>query len=280
MTSRAETTNALLKLTPQQVTDLCEFERFKKWTAELLALQHGVNLSTGYRRLQRLVEVGALAVREGQPLPRGGSEKDLYALTPLGARMVTRLRDRGSDYVTAPDVSNSIDNVHDLAALEVAIRSGGYADVRAFQKRTFNDRGKKVMIVPDVEMQSADRRNVIYVEVEQTARPSHIKAKYANYAAVMRARQKPAPLPWLAIVFPNELSRKLLYAEHEATARAERDRDEEGLADYNFFWCTLDALREKSVTTLDGVWRQDATGAFHQTETGMFDLLHDFLYRP
>jgi hypothetical protein len=278
VTSRSDTTNALLKLTPQQVTDLCEFERFKKWTAELFALRHGVNLSTGYRRLQRLVDVKALEVRAGQPLPRGGSEKDLYAITALGGRMITRLRDRGSDYVTAPDVSNPIDNVHDLCALEVAIRSGCYEDARAFQKRTFDVGRQAITIIPDVEFMSPDGHDLIYIEVEQTSKPAHIKTKYANYAAVMRLWKRPAPLPWLVIVFPDERARRLLCAEHEAIAQAERNRDEEGVFDYNFFWASLVTLRENDVRAFDGEWREDVGGSWYPVKKGLMDCVKDLCF--
>jgi hypothetical protein len=273
MTSRSEATNALLKLTPQQVTDLCEFERFKKWTAELFALQRDVNYSTSHRRLHKLLDAGALAVREGRPLPAGGRETDIYYPTSLGARMITRLRDRGKHYVTAPDVSNPIDNVHDLAALEVAIRSGCYATARAFQERTFQGHGKTISLIPDVEFVSPDRKDRVFVEVEQTSRPEHIAGKYEKYTSYFEIIG-PASA-WLLVVFPDERAERLLRREHETAA--ESAAAECGKS-FNFFWATLSEVRSKNVRTYEGVMRQDPDQTWHQVADGLLDCAHGMFY--
>lgn len=242
---RAQTTNALLSLTPQQVDDLCDFERFKKWTPELLALRHKVNLSTANRRLHRLEHSGAIAVKVGHPLPAGGRERDLYYLTPLGAKMVTRLRERGSHYVTAPDISNPIDNLHDLTALEVVVRAACYAEARAFQKRTYTIGGSPLVIIPDVEFEAPDRRSTFFVEVEQTSKPEHIAEKYRKYATLFAARLHRDP--WLVIVFPTYDTFRLLIDEHTAAAtQAAAERP------FNFFYCNLHELRAQRVTTFEG----------------------------
>jgi hypothetical protein len=135
MSKRSETSQLLLALTWQQQSDLLLFERFKKWTPALLARVNYLDQSSANRRLHRLLVAGVLAVRRGQPLPGGGRHPDLYYPTASGVRLITRLRHRGGNYVTSPDVSNLFDNDHDLAALEIAVRSGQFREARAFEKR-------------------------------------------------------------------------------------------------------------------------------------------------
>ncbi len=243
--SRTETVNALLACSPQQISDVCEFERFKKWTPELFAMRWGVNLSTANRRLHRLAHTGAIAVKVGSPLPAGGRERDIYYLTPLGARMVTRLRERGSNYVTAPDISNPIDNVHDLTALEVAVRSGCYAESRAFQKRVYRVSGETLTLIPDVEFEVPERRSTFFIEVEQTSKPEHIAEKYRRYAQLFAAQLHRDP--WLVIIFPTYDTFRLLFDEHIAAAtQAAAGRP------FNFYSCNLHELRVQRVTTFDG----------------------------
>jgi hypothetical protein len=245
MTSKSEVTNALLSMTPQQIDDICEFERFKKWTPELWSMRFAVNLSTANRRLHRLAHTGAVAVKVGRPLPAGGRERDIYYLSPIGARMITRLRERGSNYVTAPDISNPIDNVHDLTALEVALRSGCYAEARAFQKRAFTIDGERLVLIPDVEFDAPDRRSRFYIEVEQTSKPEHIAEKYRKYGALFDSGL--VRDPWLVIVFPTYDTFRLLIDEHYAAAKqATAGRP------FNFFSCNLHELRVQRVTTFDG----------------------------
>ncbi|CAG0933594.1 hypothetical protein TFLX_03121 [Thermoflexales bacterium] len=246
MPSRTAVTNTLLALTPQQVNDVCEFERFKKWTPELFAMRFGVNLSTANRRLHRLAAAGAIATRVGRPLPGGGRQRDVYYLTALGARMITRLRDRGSDYVTAPDVSNPIDNVHDLTALEVTLRSECYKGARAFQKRTYRVAGETLTIIPDVEFDAPDLQSRFYIEVEQTSRPEHVAEKYRKYEQLFSADLHPDP--WLVVTFPTYDTFRLLIDEHEAAAaQAAAGRQ------FNFCYLNLHELRAGGVCTFNGM---------------------------
>jgi hypothetical protein len=244
--SRSQITNTLLKLTPQNVADLREFERFKKWTPELMALRHGVNLSTAYRRLRRLVDVEALAVRVGKPLPTGGRERDIYYPTPAGARMITRLCDRGPNYVTAPDVSNPIDNVHDLAVLEITLRSGCFSEARAFQKRTLSVDGETLTIIPDAEFMAPDRRSTFFLEVEQTSRPEHIARKYDAYSKIFETGLFRDP--WLVIGFPDLRTFRALYTEHDNAARSRQGKSVRSL---NFFYVNLHELRARQITQFD-----------------------------
>lgn len=271
--TRTQLTNALLALTPQQVIDLGEFEHFKKWTCELFALRWKVNYSTAHRRLHKLVASGAIGVREGRPLPAGGRETDVYYPTNAGARMITRLRDRGKHYVTPPDVSNPVDNIHDLAALEIAIRAEGYGTARAFQERTFVRLGKTHSIIPDVEFISPDGKDVVFVEVEQTYRPDHIAGKYEKYIHYFNAI---GPMNnWLVIVFPDERTEKLLRRDHEAAAQAAAHA---GPNDYNLYWSVLSKVRSKGVMTFDGPMEKQADGHWHQVGDGFLDCTTNLLY--
>ncbi len=272
--TRTQLTNALLALTPQQVIDLGEFEHFKKWTCDLFALRWKVNYSTAHRRLHKLVDRGAISVREGRPLPAGGRETDIYYPTNAGARMITRLRDRGKHYITSPDVSNPIDNVHDLAALEVAIRAQGYGTARAFQERTFTRLGKTISIIPDVEFLSPDGKDTIFVEVEQTSRPDHIAGKYKKYIHYFNAiglRHS-----WLVIVFPDAHIEKLLRRDHEAAAQEAANA---GPNDYNLYWSVLSDLRKNHVMTFDGPMEKQADGHWRPIGAGFMDCTFNLLYQ-
>lgn len=265
--NRSQITNALLALTPRETSDLLEFEHFKKWTPDLLAMRFGVNHSTGNRRLHRLLRSGAITVRRGYPLPAGGRERDLYALTPDGARMITRLRDRNANHLEAPDISNPIDNVHDLATLEVAIRSGCYSTARAFQERQFVCAGKTCSVIPDVELISDDQRHRLFIEVEQTSRPDHITTKHQKYVDFFHTLT--GPHPWLVILFPDEPTQKLLLAEHQAAARAADDDD-----DLSLCYGCLAELRANHVTTLDGQFSDRAAEAGQKISDGLLQCIY------
>lgn len=262
--TRAQLTNALLTLTPQQVNDLLLFEHFKKWTADLFALAHAVNYSTAHRRLHKLTHTGALMIKVGNPLPSGGREPDIYFPTQVGVRMITRLRNRSKNPVTLPDMSNLTDNIHDLTALEVAIRSGCFEGARAFQKRKFVWNVQSFSLIPDVEFMSPNHVDRVFIEVEQTSRADHILNKYQQYVRFFDSLPQ-RPHPWLIIVFPDERTMRLLLAEHERAAMEATGGD----SDYSFYYAVLTELREKHVltyaaqlmrTTNDTGWIRPAEG--------------------
>lgn len=270
--TRTQLTNALLTLTPQQISDLYQFEHFKKWTVDLFALAHHVNYSTAHRRLHKLMKAGAIMVKVGHPLPAGGRETDLYYPTPTGARMITRLRDRAKNYVTPPDVSNPIDNVHDLATLEVAIRAEGYATARAFQERKFTWRNAPYSVIPDVEFISPDNKDRIFIEVEQTSRPDHIAGKYEKYTRYFQTQN--LRRCWLVVVFPDRRTEKLLRREHENAAEAAANALP---GDYNLFWSTLSELRDKRVTTFENPVERHSDNTWRQIGTGFLECTYGFL---
>jgi len=272
--SRTQLTNALLTLTPQQVNDLLLFEYFKKWTVSLFALAHAVNYSTAHRRLSKLAHTGALAVREGAPKAQGGSLPDLYHLMPLGARMITRLRDRHKNAVTMPDTSNPIDNVHDLAVLEVAIRSECFDSARAFQERKFIWNMKPSSLIPDVEITSPDKSDWLFIEVEQTSRADHILNKYQQYARFFDSLPE-RPQPWLIVVFPDDKTKRLLLTEHQRAATKAA-----GDGEYNFFYAVLTELRLKNVVTYETRLERKEDGfGWKRMADGLLDCTYGLIRR-
>jgi len=270
--TRTQLTNALLALTPQQTADLLLFERLKKWTADLFALAHSVNYSTAHRRLRKLSRAGALMIKVGNPLPAGGREPDLYFPTHVGVRMITRLRDRHKNPVTMPDTFNPVDNIHDLAVLEVAIRSGCFDSAQAFRERRFVWNTQPFSLIPDVELMSPDKADRIFIEVEQTSRAEHIQAKYERYARFFASLPR-QPHPWLIVVFPDLHTRRLLLAEHERAATAAAAAGSE--RDLNFYYAVLTELRAKQVQRYEAkLARRPDGGGWNRLAEGFLDCTY------
>lgn len=212
MTSQTQVTNLLLTLPPRQRTDLLRFESFKKWTCDLFAKIQHIDYSTAHRRLEKLVQVGLLDMKRGFPLPDGGREPNVYYPTALGARAITRLRDRQDNRVISPDVSNPIDNTHDLLTLETAYRSGCAIEyAQAFKEVKFIVRGQERSIIPDVVLHTPDETK-LYIEVEQTSRPEHIRNKYQRYDELFSL---PPYSDSLLVVFPDYDTAEMLGREHQ-----------------------------------------------------------------
>lgn len=263
--SRTQLTNALLTLTPQQVSDLLLFEYFKKWTVDLFALAHAVNYSTAHRRLHKLSKAGTLMSKVGNPLGVGGREPDIYFASPTGVRMLTRLRDRQKNAVTMPDTSNPVDNLHDLAVLEVAIRSGCFDGARAFQAQKFFWNAQPFSLIPDVEFLSPDGSDRVFVEVEQTSRADHILRKYEQYARFFSTLPD-HPHPWLIVVFPDERTKKLLLPEHERAAYQVADGN-----DFFWFHATLTDLQAKRVRIYESKVELKPGGGLQTVAYGFLD---------
>ena len=187
MINRNLVTSTMLSLTPLQRDDCLLFQRHKKWSAPLFALHRYLDQSTAHRRLKRLMAAGVVDVRRGQPYPNGGRETDVYYVTPLGARVITRLKALGSSYVEAPDVSDPYANQHDLAVLEIAIRSSFFQQARAFeQQKIIRTDGSQFVLIPDLYFgPNVFLKDILYVEVEQTVKPEHVTGKYEKYAQLM-----------------------------------------------------------------------------------------------
>lgn len=250
MINRNLVTSTMMSLTPQQRDDCLLFQRHKKWSAPLFAMHRHLDQSTANRRLKRLVAAGVVGVRRGQPRQEGGREADVYHVTPIGARVITRLKGLGSSYVEAPDVSNAYDNQHDLAVLEIAIRSGLFYEGRAFeqQKVDLTD-GSKIVMIPDLYFgPNVFLKDGLYIEVEQTIKPEHVTGKYERYAQLMRALlNQQQRFPWLAVIFPTEDAEEMLLRDHRQAARAAVDLHR-GLP-FPFYATSLPALRWRRVRT-------------------------------
>src|SRR3712207_950184 len=70
---------------------LC-FARFPKWTAACYALHWAISEDTAGRDLKDLQRAGVIACLQGRGHGGGGREPDLWFLTRLGARVLTRHR--------------------------------------------------------------------------------------------------------------------------------------------------------------------------------------------
>jgi hypothetical protein len=235
----------------RQREDLELFSRFKKWTAALFGRYNLRDQSSANRRLKKLVALGALAVQCGHPLPDGGRSPDVYHLTGLGARLVTRLLGLGSSYVEPPDMSNENDLRHDLTTLEIAVRVNRVHDARAFTKMTIKSAvGEAVTVIPDLMFsdQAFTKRDV-YIEVEQTAKAEHFTRKFATYGKISRAyfaNAQPAPL--LIVIYPSRGIEEMLLTEHQAVAAVVKRGS--GIVPLCFASTNLDELRRRQVARL------------------------------
>lgn len=260
--SRTTVNRALGSLTPQQMVDLCEFEHVKKWTPALFALRFDVDLSTANRRLNRLVKTGALSKRSGYPLPKGGREADIYYSNLLGARLITQLRQRGANYVEAPNIANPIDNLHDLTVLEITLRAGCYEWTRFFQRQVFQVGGRDIVVVPDADFLSPEKHERFFIEVEQTTKPEHILDKYKKYDQIFTILGEEAT-PWLVIGFPDFATFQQLYDNHWQAARSVA-----ASRSLNFCYCLRSELHNQGCQTFEDIrhlnerrsWQTDALG--------------------
>lgn len=253
MVDRKDVDTALLTLSWRQRDDLVLFQRLKKWTAALLALHWRIDQSSANRRLHQLVKLGALAVRRGQPWPDGGRTPDVYYLTPLGARLVTRLQRLGGSYVEAPDVTNEVDNTHDLATLEVAVRLGVINQARAFEKWTMPScRGGQITVIPDLRYLYEAHGQWLCFEIEQTLKAQHILRKFETYAEVSVEHLGQPRKPRLIMVYPSRESEQRLLIDHAAAAQDTQAMYYQ-LMPMEFYAVSLPRLRERGVTDLAGL---------------------------
>jgi hypothetical protein len=252
MVHRQDVDKALLALSWRQREDLKLMGRFKKWTPALLAMYQHLDQSSANRRLRKLVKLEALAVLRGQPLPDGGRTPDVYYLTPLGARLVTRLLQMKSSYVEAPDVSNLDDNRHDLTTLEVAVRIRELGSAAAFEKMpVVIGPGETLTVIPDLAFwDGVFMRSEVFVEVEQTTKPEHYIRKFENYGKISAAYQRRgSPAPLLIIVYPSREIEQLLLDDHvEAASEVHYARPGSPLRVASV---CLDTLRERKVCSLE-----------------------------
>ena len=258
--SRKRITETLLQLTPAQLAGLALFHHHKKWTVQLMSMHLGVDQSTANRRLRRLMQYRVIDKLPGQYRVTGGRQPDLYYLTRLGARVLSRHLQLGSNYIEPPSVANMASNAHDLWVLEIAIRLGRWDQMRHRERMTFDryelvtlsnegaqlrKTGGQFVLVPDLMLPDDDHLDV-YIEVEQTTRYQHIVQKHRTYERLgFTYIAEDRALPLVYIIFGNEQQEHALLLEHlRALSEAE---DYLPLVGYT----NVDAIRRESVQSPD-----------------------------
>jgi DNA-binding MarR family transcriptional regulator len=257
--SRKHITQMLLHLTPAQLGDLVLFRHHKKWTVPLMAMRLGVDQSTANRRLHHLVQQQVVDRLPGQYRVTGGRWPDLYYLTRLGARVLSRHLQLGSNYIEAPSAANTASNDHDLCVLEIAVRLGKWKEMRHRERMTFDcyefvadsreetqfrKTGEQFVLVPDLMLPDDDHPDV-YIEVEQTTRYQHIVQKHRAYEMLGITYIAKKALPWVYIIFGDEQRERMLLADHlRALSETENYLPLIGYAN-------MDAIRREDVRTLD-----------------------------
>ncbi len=205
---------------------LC-FARFPKWTAACYAEHWEVSEDTASHDLKALQRLGVIACLQGRGHGAGGREPDLWFLTRLGARVLTRhLAPRTS--IKAPKVvadgdtalrtaggipkyrvpAKPAQNAHDLNCLRLGVAFGWLHDDSGWEVRkalTYLDgEGWECTLVPDFarrwEEQLEGRRAAFLgsevvehlrcVEVEGTEEGAHVRQKHRGYAALARSLER------------------------------------------------------------------------------------------
>lgn len=257
--SRKRITETLLRLAPVQLTDLTLFRHHKKWTVPLLAMHLGVDQSTANRRLHRLVQRQVVDRLLGQYRVTGGRQPDLYYLTRLGARVLSRHLQLGSNYIEAPSVGNAASNAHDLWVVEIAIRLNRWDEMRHRERMTFDryehvadenaqfrKTGERFVLVPDLMLPDDD--SDVYIEVEQTTRYQHIVQKHRAYQMLGTTYLAEGRiLPSVYIIFGNEQQERALLPDHLHVLSATEN-----------YWpiighTNMDAIRREDVHSLDAL---------------------------
>ncbi len=206
---------------------LC-FARFPKWTAACYAEHWEVSEDTASRDLKDLQRLGALACLQGRGHGAGGREPDLWFLTRLGARVLTRHLDPRTP-IKAPKVvadgdtpictaggipkyrvpAKPAQNAHDLNCLRLGVAFGWLDDDSGWDVRkalTYpDDEGWECTLVPDFARRWEERletRQAAFmgygtvdhlwcVEVEGTDEGAHVRRKHQGYAALARGFDQP-----------------------------------------------------------------------------------------
>ncbi len=202
---------------------LC-FARFPKWTAACYAAHWGISEDTAGRDLQDLQRAGVVACLQGRGRGAGGREPDLWFLTRLGARVLTRhlgsrspikapkaVADGDMPIRTAGGIpkyrvpAKPAQNAHDLNCLRLGVAFGWLHDDSGWDVRkalTYpDDEGWECTLVPDFahrwETRLEERQAAFMgygtvdhlwcVEVEGTDEGAHVRQKRRGYAGLARS---------------------------------------------------------------------------------------------
>ena len=186
--------------------DLLLFRRLKKWTVPCFAEYWNASEDVARRALRRLHAAGVVSCLQGRIYGDGGRESDLYFLSRLGARVLTRHLGLGPNAdIRAPTVALDGGEVtcgglvkhkrpakpgqdaHDLACLRLALHFDWLSGDRGWQAREAlryeagADRHRAVL-VPDFFRLT--KRSLWCVEVEGTTEAQHIRMKHRRYRAL------------------------------------------------------------------------------------------------
>ena len=250
---------ALAALDEQALADLLLFRRLKKWTVPCFAEQWDCSEDVARRALRALHAAGVVGCLQGQIHGSGGREPDLYFLTRLGARVLTRHLGLGRNAdIRAPTVALDAgeassgglvkhrvaakpgQDAHDLACLRLAVHFGWLADDTRWRTREAlryvagADRHRAVL-VPDFFRPT--ERGLWCVEVEGTTEAQHIRTKHRRYRALFDdlSRRKGHDFrPHLTLVFTSAAVLEQVLRVHE---RAYVTQD----YGYGLSWAELDA---------------------------------------
>ena len=277
----ADVRATLAALAGQPLEDLLCFRRLKKWTVPCFADHWNTSEDTARRALRDLCAAGVIGCLQGAVHGRGGREPDLYFLTRLGARVLTRHLGLGpNEEIRAPTVALDAGEVtkggltkhkvaakpgqdaHDLACLELAVHLGwlpadsGWRTREALHYAAGHDR-HAALLVPDFYRRTKDR--LWCVEVEGTTEAKHIRAKHRRYRALFADWARDAGYDFrghLTLVLTGEATREPVRRLHERAYVTQ---------DYAYWlsWTTLDAV-------LDGDWEQGLLP--HCSDVGFYEV--------
>ncbi len=245
------------------------FARLKKWTVPCYAEYWNTSGDTAVRDLHYLQQLGAIACLQGRIHGSGGRAPDIYFLSRLGARVLTRHLGLGPDnYIQAPTVALDEGEVtkgglvkhkvaakpgqdaHDLACLRLAVHHG-WLDGDGWETRAairyLTSSGAPGLLVPDFCFRSEE--SLWCVEVEGTMKPEHIRTKHARYRVMSSfwRRKGSRHKVDLTIVFTSREIRKQVARMHLRAFAA-------GPFAYTLDWADIeDALAVRPGEDLDSV---------------------------
>ncbi|HEX5504902.1 MAG TPA: hypothetical protein VFW96_19950 [Thermomicrobiales bacterium] len=212
----------------QGLRDLLCFQRLKKWTVPCFARYWDTSEDTARRALHALVHASVVACLQGRVRGRGGSERDIFFLTHLGARVLTRHLG-GATSIEAPIVARDAavataggllkhkvpakpgQDKHDVDCLRLATHHRWLHHAQAAPPWHLRESlaypgsgGREQRLIPDFTRHTAEElepdfarfmgyARVQYLsclEVEGTTAPAHVWEKHTRYGAFSRALRR------------------------------------------------------------------------------------------
>ena len=235
------------------IDDLLCFYQFDRWTVrgfaerqeprdELSMREWRSAEALARRRLQRLQRLGLLNCLAGRSLTAQradllGRPGDLFSLSALGARVLTRHLKLGANALKAPDLAldrgrrapgglvkqhrarKGAWDPHLFACQRLAVRHEWVDDPAwRFMRQlpyALPLGEREVALIPDAWMWGGDR--LFAVELEGTEQRDHIREKHAKYAALAGLLDRQGRALQLTIVFASAAFRRRVLHYHETT---------------------------------------------------------------